>query len=230
MKKKIVLFDIDGTLLKGESKVHLEAFDYAFQHVWKLHASINEIDHAGKTDRKCIFEVLEKHNIERSKIETNLIRTYRAMTYYFKKNSVLKGTYVVNPGINELLSKLANDRHVLGIVSGNLAEIGKLKLKISGIIEFFNVYGFGGISEDRPSLVKEAVRQAEEKFNQKFSKNDIFVIGDTPFDIMTGKVNKTKTIVVVAYRYTADELKKYGPDYILEDFKNYNAVADIIES
>jgi len=228
--KKLVLFDIDGTLLVGENHIHLEAFDYAFKHLWNVNASINEIDHAGKTDRQCVFEVLQKHNIERSVIEKNLPETFQVMMSYFKKNLISRGKYVLNPGVKELLLQLIRDKCVLGVVSGNFTGIGKLKLKALDILDFFNVFGFGEISERRSDLVKEAIKQAEKKYNQKFLRNDIFVVGDTPFDIMSGKDNKTKTIAVVAYRYTADELKKYKPDYLFQDFKNYKKVVEMIEA
>lgn len=229
MKEKLILFDIDGTLLKGENKPHLESFDYAFQKVWKLNASIHEIQHSGKTEPRIITEVLEKHGIKRDKIKQNLPKTYRVMVNYFKRNINLS-KQKINPGVKKLLSKLKEKGHVLGIVSGNLSEIAKLKLRGAGILRFFDVGGFGEVSKNRFELVREAVKQAEEKFRQKFSNDDIFIIGDTPFDIVAGKKNGVKTIVVSSGRYSVEELKKYNPDYFFQNFENYKTILNVIET
>jgi phosphoglycolate phosphatase len=229
MNRKLILFDIDGTLTVGQSKIHLESFDYAFEKIWKKNASIYEIQYAGKTEKRVIREVLEKHNVKREDIKKNLSKAYKTMGEYFKQNfnsSKIK----INPGTKDLLLELKEHGHILGIVSGNSRMIARLKLEKLDILKFFDVFGLGDTSENRSDLVKGAVEQADNKFREKFSNNDIFVIGDTPFDIIAGRKNRVKTIGIISDKYKPEELKKFNPDYIFPNFKNYEAVVKAIES
>lgn len=230
MKKKLLLFDIDGTLLKGECKPHLKSYNYIFKKIFKLDASIYDIQFSGKTDTKVITELLEKHGIERYKIKENMPTVYQAMIDYVRQNIDSEPVQEILSGVEKLLLKLKEDGHILGIVSGNLSEVAKMKLERARIIKYFDVGGYGEMSDIRSELVREAVKQAEKKYRQDFPNDVVYVIGDTPFDIMAGKDGKVKTIAVATGRYPIEELKKHNPDYIFPNFKNYEAVIKAIES
>jgi phosphoglycolate phosphatase len=128
--------------------------------------------------------------------------------------------------VDKLVSELIDHGHTVGLVTGNLSQIAKIKLERVGIEKLFTVGGYGDISEKRSDLVKEAIKQT----TGKFSKENIFVIGDTPHDIKAGKDNGTKTIAVLGYGYNLKELKKCKPDFLFKDFKNYKKVLKTIES
>ena len=62
-KKTLITFDIDGTLCKSDPKqsatanaMHTKAFSHAFQKVFGLDASIDEIQHHGSTDQLILLK------------------------------------------------------------------------------------------------------------------------------------------------------------------------------
>lgn len=64
--RKIICFDIDGTLVKSDpssNMVHKDAFSHAMKHVFSVDARIEEIAHQGMTDMWILEEVLERHGI-----------------------------------------------------------------------------------------------------------------------------------------------------------------------
>ena len=227
MPKKLILFDIDRTLLEGGSRVHADAFSYAFQKIYKINTGIDEIGYIGKTDTRIIIEVLEKMGLSRDIIISHLSEACKAMEEYFRKN-INSQNQKICLGVENLLSELKERGRILGLVSGNLEEIGKLKLKKAGILKFFEIGEFGEVSEIRAELVKEAIRQAEEKYG-KIRNNDIFVVGDSPYDIECGKANKVKTITVATGVHSREELAKFKPDHLFDDFKNFQDVVNCIE-
>ena len=228
MPKKLILFDIDRTLLQGGSKAHRDAFSYAFKKIYKINVSIDEISHSGKTDTRIIIEVLEKRNISREKIIPHLSEAFEAMRKYFRKNIDLIESQKIGIGIESLLSELKRRGHILGLVTGNLEEIGRLKLRKAGLLEFFEIGGFGEISETRAELVKEAIEKAKEKYGE-IRKEDIFVIGDSPYDIECGKANQVKTIAVATGIHSKEELTELKPDYLFDNLKDFQEVINCIE-
>ena len=56
---KLVLFDIDRTLVTG-SKVHHKAFSEGFKKVYGIDTTIDIINHHGMSEQQVIIEVLKK--------------------------------------------------------------------------------------------------------------------------------------------------------------------------
>jgi len=59
--RKLPLFDIDGTLLKGGNHLHHDAFQVGFRKVFGFEATIDKIEVSGMLDRQIILEVLKYH-------------------------------------------------------------------------------------------------------------------------------------------------------------------------
>ena len=49
---------------------------------------------------------------------------------------------------------------------------------------------------------------------------DIYVIGDTPRDILHGKEAGARTVGVATGKSGAEELSQHGPDHVFEDFSD----------
>jgi phosphoglycolate phosphatase len=208
--KKLILFDIDGTLIKNSNE-HKKSFSYAFKKVHDIEASIDLINYHGKTDQQIILEVLMKKRLNKKEIK--LKECMDKMIFYMKKQKIK--VELIN-GVTNLINRLEKE-HILGLVTGNLKSIAIKKLKQVKIYNYFKVGGFGSDAIKRPDLVKIAIKRAETKFN---FKGEVFVIGDTPNDIIAGKEANVKTIAVSTGIFSKDELKKYNPDYIFEDLNN----------
>jgi phosphoglycolate phosphatase-like HAD superfamily hydrolase len=73
-------------------------------------------------------------------------------------------------------------------------------------------------------MVKIAIKRAKEKFN---FKGEVFVIGDTPNDIIAGKEANVKTIVVATGVYSKKKLMKFNPDYVFENLEDTNKIIKI---
>ena len=61
--KKLITFDIDGTLCKSDARnsavanaMHTKAFSHAFREVFGIDASIDEIPHHGSTDQLILLK------------------------------------------------------------------------------------------------------------------------------------------------------------------------------
>ncbi|MFT4304556.1 MAG: HAD family hydrolase [Candidatus Woesearchaeota archaeon] len=206
--KKLILFDIDGTLIKT-SKEHKKSFSYAFKKVHNIEASIDLIDYHGKTDQQIIKEVLIKKGLKKY---FKLKECMNEMVSYMKKHKI---NIKLIKGVKKLIHKLEK-KHILGLVTGNFEQIAIKKLKQVEIYNYFKLGGFGSDAIKRSDIVKIAIKRAK----KKFTFNEVFVIGDTPNDIIAGKEANVKTIAVATGIYSINELKKHNPDYVFENLNN----------
>ncbi len=212
---KLVLFDIDGTLVACDNKDHLDSFTYAINSVWKKEVvDINDIDHSGKTDTELIIELLQREGLSKEEISSRINETTREMGTFFKKSVSQKNIQPLE-GTGDLLEELQRKNVLLGLVTGNVESIAKEKLNKAGLLKYFKVGGFGGDYEKRADLIKTAIDEVKEEFDFKV-KDNVFVVGDTPRDITSGKEVDVKTIAVSTGNYSTRELKKENPDFLFE--------------
>jgi phosphoglycolate phosphatase len=220
----LTLFDIDGTLVRG-ARCHYQAFVHAVRKFYRMEEDISGINYAGKTDPQILKEALELGGIKEKSIKKNFNNCLDYMTHYYLANVYRENVRALE-GVKELLNLLQMEKVLLGLTTGNLEPIAHAKLDKAGIDDYFSFGGFGSDSPQRPVLVKKALQRARENFS--FRGDDIFVIGDTPRDILAGLEVGIKTIGVATGRYSTAELKDSGADFALKNLKDKNRILEII--
>ncbi len=132
-------------------------------------------------------------------------------------------------GVKEILMAMSkHDEIIIGLVTGNLENIAYAKLRHFNIREYFLLGGFGHISDVRSELILHVIEDAEEKFG-KITKENIFIIGDTPRDINAAKDAGVKVIAVATGRISLEELENCNPDYAFANLKDVDKVLEVIQ-
>jgi len=218
---KLILFDIDGTLTSAAIG-HIEAHAVAYQKVFGLYGSIYMVDYNGVTDKQITKSVLSHLGVDEATIEAKIAEHMRVMEeYYVSLKPYLHPRLL--PGVSEVLQKLNEDDNVLlGNVTGNLPGIAYAKLELAGISDYFKVGGFGDESYVRADLVKNAIEKARA---MGFEGDDVYVIGDTPSDIIAGIAANVKTIGVATGSYDEQTLKNAGANVTLSDLSDFEALS-----
>ena len=224
MGKKLVLFDIDHTLL-DVGDTHKAAFAHAFKRVLGLDLDYSTWKVHGYTDLQIIEEFMDKFGIEKDSEKIREI--IKVMIDYFERQDI-SHSFLLD-GALELVTELKkNDEVILGLVTGNIEEIAYIKLKHLDMDEYFVLGGFGHISIVRRDLVIDAIEKAEEKFGP-ILKLDVTIIGDTIHDITAAKDAGVKVIAVSTGAYSNDELNEKNPDYLFDNLKDTKKIKEIIE-
>jgi phosphoglycolate phosphatase-like HAD superfamily hydrolase len=139
---------------------------------------------------------------------------------YYVKMAVRNGSYVVPAGLKTLLKRLSRDKRVLlGLGTGNMEKGARIKLDPSGFNAYFLFCGYGSDSFHRAGLLKRAVRRAERLAKKPFKGHEVYVIGDTPFDVQAGRKAGFKTIGVGTGYADWKALRQAKPDHIARDFR-----------
>jgi phosphoglycolate phosphatase-like HAD superfamily hydrolase len=224
-KKKLVLFDVDHTLLVCVN-AHWTAYTEAFKKVYDVKLPTDFPPWHGYTDLQIIYSLMDmlKLPIDESKAQ----KIMQVMVEVFLKQDLSDSRLLV--GVEDILVELKTHKNIIiGLVTGNIEAIAYAKLKHLKIDEYFVLGGFGNISAIRSDLVKDAIRKAEEKFG-KIDKKDVFVIGDTIGDIAAARGAGTKVISVCTGDQTMEILNSKNPDYLFKNLSDTKKVLEVIKN
>jgi len=228
MVQKLILFDIDKTLVK-EMERSSNPWPQAFESVYgiKCGITISQANSHGMTHKQIAIETLKNQGLKEGEIFKKMNLFIKILEKIYKK-SLENGKITLFPKIPELLQKLSKKKYVLGLITGNTKEIALAKLKMAKIDKFFSIGGFGNDSANREELIKLALERAEEKYHFQFDEKKIFVIGDTPKDIIPAKKFHLQTIGVATGLYSKSQLKESGADFVLNNLEDIDKVLSII--
>lgn len=206
---KIPLFDIDWTLLRGGeegNKVHHQAFDFALHTTYNQPtASVNECMGQGKIDTQILIEVLALHGISEKKAREKMPEALDAMRQYFFGH-ISEGIFEPMPGVKDLLSDLKKSNVPLGLLTGNVAEIGWEKMRKAGLKDYFIFGAFGSMAFKRVDLIEIARQEASKILGKDISTHQLVIVGDSPLDIACARGGGIKVIAVGAGHHKIDEL------------------------
>lgn len=225
---KLLLFDIDGTLIRSNSAGRA-ALTYALEHVFGTAGPIDSYKFGGKTDPRIITDLMLAAGKEPDEIKAKLPVVYDVMTARGRDTFSEKGILPC-PGIPTLLESLRQREDiVLGLVTGNIVSTAPLKLKAGGIDPLqFRVGAYGSDNMDRNRLPGIAMKRASELTENSFNGNNTVVIGDTPADILCARAGKATAVAVASGWHAAPTLAKYKPDYLFENLANTKTVEELL--
>src|SRR5437763_16853502 len=211
MQKRLLLFDIDGTLIHSGG-AGVEALKRALKERFKIEDDLKDIEIAGMTDSGIVISILKKHKIPTS---AENVAAFLDSYVHFLSLELPRRKGKLLPGVLELLKRLKTRKHlVLGLLTGNVSRGARLKLEHYGVWHFFEFGAFADDHHDRNELGRFACARAREKHRREFAASEIDVIGDTPRDIACGKALGARTVAVATGRWSRDELAKYQPDFL----------------
>lgn len=217
----LVLFDIDGTLLRGGNSTHARAFEVACQQVFGVSGDLSGTDLAGRTDRYILQAVLGRSNIQPS--EAEVLASFELMEAYVEQALTESLVDRVLPGVPDLLAALGALGHQLGLVTGNLPRIARVKLQRAGLWTAFDgMGGYGHLSAERSDLVRAVLEQTGA------SPRQTVVIGDTVHDVACGQAHEVRTVAVATGKTSLADLSAAGPDLVLETLEPLEAILQFI--
>ena len=222
---KLVLFDIDGTLVWTDGAGR-RAIHHALTEVF---GSIGPADYRfdGKTDPQIVRDLMRFVGHGDNHIDARMQAVFdRYIERLQMELSAPDYQPRVMPGVFELLDALESRGDVvLGLLTGNLAAGARAKLESVGIDPArFPVGAFGSDHEQRPSLPEVARKRFREYLGVDVEGSDCVIIGDTPADVTCGRAIGARAIGVATGRYRAEELMTHGAAAVFQDLSDTGAV------
>ncbi len=218
MAGPLVLFDIDGTLLRRAGMHHRDALVAAVRRVTGIEATIDGVPVSGMLDRDIMRIMLMKTGAKEGFIRRHMPAiVVEAQRVYARTCPDLRRR--VCPGVRMLLYKLWRRGIATGLVTGNLTRIGWKKMERAGLRHYLRYGAFAELAADRAGLVRIAIREARRQ-GWIDRESPIALIGDHPNDINAARANRVRSIAVATGVIGAEELAKHGPDVLVPDLRS----------
>ncbi len=229
-KHLLVLFDIDGTILKYKKYLSKSVFISIIKEVFDRDIALSQLpSFAGMTDLEILKDIANKIDFSENELNNSLPEIWKKLLTEFKKIS--NPEYIeLLPGIPELINLLNEDQFAhLGLLTGNFKDNAYLKLSVFGLDKYFPFGAFGNESEDRNRLAGIAIQRANTLIRGKqFSSAHTVIIGDSPKDIECAKSNNIPVVAVATGLFTEKQLTEYSPDALFTNFSDYEKVYNTI--
>ncbi|MBI1884025.1 MAG: HAD hydrolase-like protein [Chlamydiae bacterium] len=228
-KKKLLLFDLDGTLVRTGG-AGVRAISKAFKIHYDLDEPLEGVTVAGNTDPRIYREVLGYRKSGLSPSRKEEVIFFESYFEFLKEEIEKSPGYRVLPGILQILTLASTScNFVVGLGTGNLEKGARIKLGRGGLNPYFSFGGFASDSPDRVELLKKGISRAKALSQTKIESENIFIIGDTPRDIEVAKILGTQAIAVATGGYDMDKLKPCLADYLVETLEDIDAFFEFVE-
>ncbi len=216
--RNLVLFDIDGTLLRTEG-VGVAAMLRAFT---RLHGdrgfSFEGVEIAGALDGLLFARMMARHGLPAdAAAHAEFQRVYgdelsRALTPSVTRRMA---------GTVELLAALHGSGAAVGLLTGNYEHTAHLKIAVAGFERAHFPFGaFGADGPSRRHLTPVAIERATAHLGRAFDPSRVTIIGDTPHDIDCAKAHGCRAIGVGTGPYSPQRLHEVGADLAVADLSD----------
>lgn len=227
----LYLFDIDGTLLITRG-LGIRAMELAGQDLFGSSFAVSGVDFAGSLDPLLFDELITRNRVADTPASRAGLRT----RYSLRLTELLAASpadATALPGIAPLLAGVAADpRITLGLLTGNFAETGRLKLRHCGIDpDVFQLHVWGDESpHPRPSRdhLPAVAHQRMHARGRAIHPQCTVVIGDTPHDIRCAAANGCRAAAVATGKYSVAQLQSAGADHVFHDLSDTAAVLEAL--
>lgn len=206
--KKLVIFDLDGTLLNTIADL-ANSTNYALK---VLGYPIHEPDKYNFMVGNCINKLFERALPDGEKTEENVLRVRQEFVPYYDQHNADKSRPY--PGVTELLETLQTAGMQLAVASNKYqAATEKLIAHYFPNIKFTAVFGQRESIPVKPDpiIVKEILQIA------KVQEEETLYVGDSGVDMQTA-INAGVTSCGVTWGFRPrTELESFHPDHIVDN-------------
>jgi phosphoglycolate phosphatase-like HAD superfamily hydrolase len=225
---KLVLWDIDGTLLRA-GEIGALVFDRALERVFGL-APATRVSMSGKTDPQIVREYLELMEIDESEDHLPAILGHLEAELAAAAETLAADGQVL-PGVQTVLERLDQQPDVRqSLLTGNIAPNAVVKVAAFGLQRWLDleVGAYGSDHADRTALVPVALSRVARLRGEDVKPDQVWVIGDTAKDLACARAGGARCLLVGTGRFTYAELSGLGADAVMEDLSDTDAVVDLL--
>ncbi len=215
---KLVLFDIDGTLLVCGPQVR-PLFASALVEVFGTAGEVDSFDFTGRTDPGIVLDLITGAGLPEALVRERLPRMRSLYTERLDRALDRRGM-VLLPGVEEILERLAGRGDVVtALLTGNWEAGAKAKLSRFDLDRYFAFGAFGCDGVDRSELPPVALDRAERATGRRFRPEDVLIVGDSVHDVSCAHAHGIPCLAVGTGRTPEAVLQAAGAEWVVGDLR-----------
>lgn len=215
----VCMFDIDGTLMLCRDAVHYYAFCGALRMLSGRPLDLTGVTAHGNTDTGILRDALLEAGIPEPLWRPRIAEALDGMCAFVREQRKQICGEVL-PGVRSVLGHLRRRGVVLGVVTGNLERIGRIKLDCCGLEEWFDFGAYSDGCECRAEVFRNAVAQARSLAGPEAT---MCAVGDTPADVKAAREVGIDVIAVATGIHSEEQLLAERPDLCIGDLRKLPA-------
>ena len=229
MNEMLVLFDIDGTLLRSRG-VGLRAMEEALFELHGVPVDGSTIKSGGRLDHHIFLEMSEMHDLP---VHEDALKAFQEayvarMAHAFDMES---WSYSL-PGAHELTKAVHEHSEMTSaIMTGNIEPTSWMKIQDAGFSkEWFEFGVFGDEAATRRELTPIARARHEDRRGRAIAPSQVVVIGDTEHDIDCARHSGCRSIAVASGMTSLETLEAHEPDLLLPSLDDTTTILHWLEN
>lgn len=225
--KRLVLFDIDGTLLSTGAAART-TFASALKDVYGTSVDVESYPFEGRLDPLIVTDLMRAAGVADERIAA---RRADALALYLDRleAALQERPPVLKPGVLALLDALEKvPGLVLALLTGNVERGARLKLSSAGIWHRFTFGVWGDDASCREELGPVALLRARPATGHFFTGPECVVVGDSRHDVACGLSFGARAVAVGTGRTTLSALEAAGAHALLADFSDTSRALEAI--
>ncbi len=225
---KILLWDIDGTLIRSGNAGH-RAMNAAALAVFGLQDAFTNFDFGGRTDPWVLDLLCRQHRLE---APPDRIERFYAVYVESLRRELHNPRALTCAGIRETLALFHSTTGTAqGLLTGNIVAGAKVKLEHFGLWDYFAFGAFADDSGERNQLGPIALERARRHLDRAdLEPSDLIVIGDTPHDIACARAVGAHAVATATGGFAYEELAAHRPDLLVRDFADPEPLRQFIRT
>lgn len=218
MNARLILFDIDGTLINSAGAGRL-AMERAFREVLGIRdlSGAEGVPYAGRTDPIILDSIVRALAVDGATFDSRREALIERFVEELRlEMAIERPDRRALPGVADLLRELDSRADVtLGLVTGNLERTARIKLEPFGFNRYFATGGFASDDPDRRRIAAIGRERASQLTGIDFPSSRVTIVGDTPHDIDCARANGFRAVAVDTGWVSREELERGAPDALL---------------